>query len=145
MVFYERPPDFNPWFEVTSCLCEYDGKILLLKRVEGKSEGGKWGVVGGKIDAGETIVQALRREVREEIDVELNESDAQFMQTFFLRTAENKELIWHLHRASFDQPPQINLNLEEHTEFQWVTLKEALEQDLVHDIQECLRHVYGLS
>lgn len=41
-------------------------KILLVKRSEKISEGGKWAIIGGFMDRDETIVEAAERELREE-------------------------------------------------------------------------------
>ena len=39
-----------------------DGRLLLQKR----SDGGQWGLPGGSVEIGESVTQAIRREVREE-------------------------------------------------------------------------------
>lgn len=49
-----------------------DGRVLLAERPHGKSSGGYWEFPGGKFDAGETAVQALTRELHEEVGVELD-------------------------------------------------------------------------
>lgn len=142
MISLERPVDFRPWFEVASCLCEYDGKILLLKRLEGKSEGGKWGAPGGKIDVGESVSQAVLREVQEETGIVMEEARIELAHTFFVRTDNNKDIVYHLHRSSFDQLPDVVLSPLEHTEYRWVSVDEAFVLPLVHDMEECLKCVY---
>lgn len=49
-----------------------DGALLVVKRGRGANEG-KWAVPGGKVDYGESLADAARREVKEEtgLDVEL--------------------------------------------------------------------------
>ncbi len=49
-----------------------DGCVLLAERPRGKVSGGYWEFPGGKFDAGERAEQALAREVREEVGIELN-------------------------------------------------------------------------
>ena len=48
-----------------------DGQFLLTTRPHGKVYAGYWEFPGGKIEAGETIEQALRRELREELGIEI--------------------------------------------------------------------------
>jgi 8-oxo-dGTP diphosphatase len=50
-------------------LVRRDGKFLLTSRPEGKVYAGYWEFPGGKIEAGESVEQALRRELHEEIGV----------------------------------------------------------------------------
>ena len=46
-----------------------DGRFLLAQRPQGKVYAGYWEFPGGKVEAGETVEQALRRELIEEIGV----------------------------------------------------------------------------
>lgn len=46
-----------------------DGAFLLTSRPEGKVYAGFWEFPGGKLEAGESVEQALRRELQEEIGI----------------------------------------------------------------------------
>ena len=46
-----------------------DGALLLSTRPAGKPYAGYWEFPGGKIEAGETVEQALRRELHEELGI----------------------------------------------------------------------------
>ena len=50
-------------------LVRADGAFLLTSRPEGKAYAGYWEFPGGKLEAGETVEQALRRELQEEIGI----------------------------------------------------------------------------
>jgi 8-oxo-dGTP diphosphatase len=48
-----------------------DGAVLLARRPAGKVYSGYWEFPGGKVEAGEPIAEALRREIREELGVDI--------------------------------------------------------------------------
>lgn len=50
-------------------LIDKDGQFLLTSRPEGKVYAGYWEFPGGKLEAGETVAQALRRELQEELGI----------------------------------------------------------------------------
>jgi len=50
-------------------LVRADGAFLLTSRPEGKAYAGYWEFPGGKLEVGETIEEALRRELQEEIGI----------------------------------------------------------------------------
>jgi 8-oxo-dGTP diphosphatase len=52
-------------------LVDPHGRFLLTSRPEGKVYAGYWEFPGGKLEAGETVEQALRRELIEEIGIEI--------------------------------------------------------------------------
>ena len=54
-------------------LLKDDGAFLLTSRPEGKAYAGYWEFPGGKLEAGETVVQALTRELQEEIGITIQD------------------------------------------------------------------------
>jgi len=50
-------------------LRQADGQFLLTSRPEGKVYAGYWEFPGGKLEAGESVEQALRRELQEELGI----------------------------------------------------------------------------
>lgn len=55
-------------------LVDADNRVLLQKRPEGKALAGLWEFPGGKVDVGESPEQALIRELREELGIDVRES-----------------------------------------------------------------------
>lgn len=56
--------------EVVAAYFENDGKYLIAQRLKGSLED-KWEFPGGKIDPGETPKQALKREIKEELNLDI--------------------------------------------------------------------------
>ncbi|ALM85002.1 Nudix family hydrolase [Bordetella sp. N] len=51
-----------------------DGQLLLGQRPEGKSWAGWWELPGGKLEPGETVLEALARELDEELGIKVTEA-----------------------------------------------------------------------
>lgn len=56
--------------QVTAAVIEKDGKILIAQRRKGRTLGGRWEFPGGKVEPGETPEECLKRELKEEFDIE---------------------------------------------------------------------------
>ena len=54
-------------------LMRSDDAFLLTSRPEGKAYAGYWEFPGGKLESGETVEQALRRELQEEIGISIHD------------------------------------------------------------------------
>lgn len=66
----------RPYTEVAvGILLRADGAMLLTTRPPGKVYAGYWEFPGGKLEAGETVEQALRRELVEELGVTIGPAE----------------------------------------------------------------------
>jgi 8-oxo-dGTP diphosphatase len=62
------------WVQVAvGVLVRNDASFLLTSRPEGKAYAGYWEFPGGKLEADETVEQALRRELQEEIGITIQD------------------------------------------------------------------------
>lgn len=59
---------------VAVALIDPDGRVLIAQRPEGKQLAGLWEFPGGKVEAGERPEQALIRELKEELGIDVNEA-----------------------------------------------------------------------
>jgi 8-oxo-dGTP diphosphatase len=70
-------PGARPRTEVAvGVLVRADGAMLITSRPAGKPYAGYWEFPGGKLEAGETVEQALRRELHEELGIRIGAAHA---------------------------------------------------------------------
>lgn len=141
IVFLEPPSDFSPRFTVAGCYFEQEGKILFLLRNEHKPQGKSWCIPGGKLQGQETPAEALQREVKEEIGIQLDPQKLIYCKVVYIRFPEI-DFILHLFGYHFTKaPPPLKLALEEHTEYKWVKSQDVYNLDLIPGGKECFYFV----
>lgn len=101
--------------EVVAALIERGGRFLACRRPAHKARGLLWEFVGGKVEAGETKREALRRECAEELAVEIAAGDL-----FYEIEHEYPDLTIRLtvFRARIERGEPKAL---EHAELRWIT------------------------
>lgn len=141
-IIFETPPeDFSSKVEVVTCFCQVGETFLLLQRNEDKLVGGMWSLPGGKVDPGETLEQAVVRELLEETGIVAK--DPEFKMTRYVR-GDVLDFVLHIFVVRLPKNPEkIVLCKDEHQDFKWVTPKEALEMNLVPGSKEYIALVYG--
>jgi 8-oxo-dGTP diphosphatase len=70
----EYPVDRPAVDVAVGVLIDAAGRFLLTSRPEGKVYAGYWEFPGGKLEAGETVAQALRRELHEELGITIGDA-----------------------------------------------------------------------
>jgi mutator protein MutT len=105
---------------------EYQNKFLIIRRLAGQHEGNKWGLVGGKIEEGETPLEAISREIIEETDLHISNGNILFLKTFDLAYQDG---IWcfHVFKAVLDKKPKVKINPEIFQDYKWVTRQQCLK------------------
>jgi len=58
--------------DVTAAVIRSGNRILICRRPEGDTFGGLWEFPGGKTEAGESPEEGLRREIREELEMDIS-------------------------------------------------------------------------
>ena len=102
-----------------------EGKYLIVRRSSEKypEVGPKWDIVRGRIDAGKTLIQNLRREVLEETGLEIiGEPELIFAQDILRVEGKHTVRLTYTGRAD----GEVILN-DEHEEYKWVMFSEMTE------------------
>ena len=70
-----EPRPSTPHYDVTAAVIHRNGSVLIAKRPQSGLLGGMWEFPGGKVQEGEDLASCLRREIQEElgVDVEVGE------------------------------------------------------------------------
>jgi 8-oxo-dGTP pyrophosphatase MutT (NUDIX family) len=94
-------------------------RYLFLLRNKSKHSG-SWGIVGGKIDPGETVIQGLVREINEEIGRDFADRKFIPLETF---TADNHQFVYYTFLVDVGDEFVPALN-DEHRGYCWVELQD---------------------
>jgi len=102
-----------------------DGKILILLRSkESNWKPVKWGPPGGRVDAGETPVQAAVRETFEESGLKVDPGD---LIPLIQKTNYNRDMVYFYITDKFSGE-EVKLS-REHTGFTWIDIEKIEEWD----------------
>lgn len=66
-------PPAKPHIQVTAALIVSNGRVLLARRPNESRHGGKWEFPGGKQETGESLEACLKREIMEELGVDITD------------------------------------------------------------------------
>lgn len=114
---------------VSALVQDREGRILLIRR----SDNGKYSVPGGGLEAGETVAQAVVREVHEEtgIEVDVTELVGVFSNPEHVIAYDDGEVRQEFSICFRAQPIGGDLRTsEESTEVEWVPPAELSERDI---------------
>jgi 8-oxo-dGTP diphosphatase len=103
-------------------LVDSEGRYLMTTRPEDKVYAGYWEFPGGKLEAGETVVHALRRELIEEIGVTISEKHTSVWRE---QMVDYPHALVRLHFCKVSQWSG-ELTMHEDQAFEWVTLPPSV-------------------
>ncbi|GBF34075.1 hypothetical protein DCCM_3187 [Desulfocucumis palustris] len=109
---------------VTAALILDNDRVLLAQRKSGAQQSLKWEFPGGKLEAGETPEECLAREIKEELDIDIQVKEI-FTAVAHSYGDRNILLLAYLCRRTGGTPSPRDCN-----DFQWVSLNSLLKYDL---------------
>lgn len=98
-----------------------NGEVLLLQRGNTGWMDGMWSVPAGAIDGGETLMDAVIREAKEEVDVIVTPESVRLVHTMHCFTGEDEWLGQYFLAEQWDGEPILN-EPEKHSGLQWCSV-----------------------
>ena len=126
--------------DVVAALIWQDEKFLICQRPENKARALMWEYVGGKVEKGETKQQALARECREELDIEIKVGE-KVMEVEHVYPDITIRLTLFEAMLTGKQP-----KLLEHADMRWITPEEIADYRFCpadEEINRTIRKKYG--
>lgn len=91
-----------------------EGRLLIARKRQGKSQAGFWEFPGGKLEAGEDAPQCLRRELMEEMNIAIRPYEAYGVNVHSYGSLHIRLAAWKAEFLSGD------IRLIDHDEYRWV-------------------------
>lgn len=121
----------------------YEGKALIVQRASDDDIGaGTWECVGGKLEFGEDLGTALKREIKEEAGLDVDVDQVLYATTFKTSSTRQVVILTYLCRSSRREVTLYN----EHSDYLWAAkeqLKALLPRHILKDFEE--HHVLELE
>ena len=104
--------------EVTAAIIITDNKVLIAERAPGENLAGKWEFPGGKIEEGESPRECLKREILEELEIDIEVKDLFGESIYAYHSGTIKLMAFWCQWISGD------FRLSVHSRIEWVTRQQ---------------------
>ncbi len=122
--------------EVAVGILRKNGKILICQRKKGGRYELKWEFPGGKLENGETTEQCVRRELREELSIEIHSIERIQSQAAYYEDGGMFNVAYCF-ISGYTEEPKNNV----FEQICWVTLEELKHMDLLEGNKSFVPHL----
>jgi mutator protein MutT len=127
----------KPQIAVRAIITNSVNEILILKRANTSYGNGFWNLPGGKIDFGETAEQAIKKEIKEEINLDCHSAKFQF----YLDNLPNEMTDLHFVTLFFECKCTGDLQLNpESSAFKWIDSDKIADYHLVFENDAAIKN-----
>lgn len=125
---------------VGAAIFDQKGRLFITKRgKKAKNERGKWEIPGGSVEFGETFIEAIKREVREELGIDIEVIEFLCIHDHLI-PEEKQHWVAPTYICKITKGNPKILEPEKCAEIGWVTIDEAEKLDLslitAHNLKE---------
>ena len=124
---------FRPNVQGSYCLIYVGDQVLIIKN----SYKSDWTIPCGRIDRGESPLEAAIREVKEEVGLILQKEKVKFLKVI-LNTTEYKKDHIHLYEYRMEVIPEVIIDDREVVDFQWIKVSDVETMPLFFPIKKFL-------
>jgi 8-oxo-dGTP diphosphatase len=110
--------------KVTAAILVDNGKILIAKRKQNDPLKGKWEFPGGTVEYGETPEACLRREIKEELDIDVDVGEYFRESIYQFEYGAIQLLAYRVYWITGE------ITLMVHDDYKWVNIGRLLEYNL---------------
>jgi molecular chaperone GrpE len=120
------------YLTIKAVVVKNEREVLLMRRSKDYVNPQKYDLPGGHLEKGETVREALKREIKEETGLEVEPGEVLKVTEFPKENKHFKEEKRGLRFIAYYKSGEVELS-EEHEDFEWVSFDEALEKVSAED------------
>jgi len=109
--------------KVTAAILVKDNKIIIAKRGPNDRLANKWEFPGGKVENNETPEQCLKREMKEEFDIDVSVGEYLGSSIFHYDHISIELMAYRTYWENGE------IDLKDHDDFKWISLEQLVEFD----------------
>ncbi|KAH0283139.1 hypothetical protein M436DRAFT_58610 [Aureobasidium namibiae CBS 147.97] len=121
-------------------------QLLVVRRVETETSfPNMWELPGGHVEQGETISEAIQRETMEETGLVVQDVIGKFEELRWTSKQGGMESVQFNFVATIQQPAEVTLNPEEHSEWKWIRENEITSLPTSPAMNQVLKDAFEFS